>query len=71
MQQNFSICITLEVSIYVPIETFFLAVHAKHEHLEKESHVIWIHLETRLETSQIAQVLENLVLSLNVLTDTH
>jgi hypothetical protein len=46
-------------------------VHAKHEHLEKERHVIWTHLEARLEASKIPQVLEYLAPLLNALTDAH
>jgi len=51
----------------ISLAKLYLAVHAKHEHLEKERHVIWTHLEA----SKIPQVLEYLAPLLNALTDAH
>jgi hypothetical protein len=42
-------------------------VHEKHEHLKQESHVLWTHLEARLETFRRAQIPELLVLFLDIL----
>jgi hypothetical protein len=48
-----------------------LDAHEELEHLEQESHVIWTHLEARLEPPGEAQILEHRVPELNVLIDAH